>query len=238
MALEILNCGDDSFIQKYLPSDTVDLIMQQEALENISSEFYLPRLNRKTDENSNGEVEEKPVLNRRKSTSKQSVQKTNVVVVDTQLSNEEAGYLLDQDDVNTWINDTESPFDYNDEFFEQIGSVARPTPGKKAKGKRQKSVTIEENSTIDNIPGLMRLPSVVTPLEPWEQSCLDMIKKITRHEFLDLKKPNPKVFKYDFFHPVVELYPEIATEYLKKIRFVCHFFLQCYLILPLILLIF
>lgn len=205
--------------------------MQPEPLENISSAFYLPRLAKKAEELLNNDIEEKPQLNRRKSVPKQSLAKavsnitptlTNVNSIENQLSNEEAGYLLTQDEANNgWMNETESPFDYNDELFEATGSIARPTPGAKGtKGKRQKSFVIEDNPTIDNLPVMIRLPSIVTPLEPWEQTCSDMLKKITRHEFLDIKKPNPKVFKYDFFHPVVELFPEIATEYLKTIRLI------------------
>lgn len=210
VANEILNCGDDDFIQKYLPSETVETIMRPEPLEDISSAFYLPRLNRRTETVSN-DVEEKPTLSRRKSSSKQSI--TKQPAAESQLSTEELGYLMSQDDPNSWPND-EPPFDYSDEIFE-AGSVARQTPGKRGKGKRKKS---EEPAPNTEASSLIRLPSNVLPPEPWEQACLDMLKKLTRHEFLDLTKPNPKVFKADFFRPVVELFPELATEYLKEIR--------------------
>lgn len=208
VALEILDCGDEAFIQKYIPPDTVEYLMKPEPLEDISSAFYLPRLTQSTEVS----VEEKPSLSRKKSVSKQ-ISSKSAIAVDNQLSNEEVGYLLSQED-NSWINENESPFDYNDELF-QSGTVARATPGKKAnKGKRKKSGTTDE--FIE--PSLIRLPSTITPLVQWEQDCFDMLKKITRHEFLDLSKPNPKVFKADFFHPVVELFPDLATAYLQEIK--------------------
>jgi hypothetical protein len=52
----------------------------------------------------------------------------------------------------------------------------------------------------------------------WEQPCVDLLKKLTKHEFLDISRTSVKVFRADFFRPVVELFPELAEPYLEKIR--------------------
>jgi hypothetical protein len=235
VALEILNCGDETFIQKHLPSESRDSILcSDDPLEPLSAEFYLPRF--LTTKNSSSpfassdgsaasqEVTEKPALSRRKSVSKQNSIKISAASSDNQLSNEEVGYLLSQDDQSFGMHgmgDGDAAFDYDDDpLYQQGGSVVRTASNKKAsKGKRKKSNGHEEQMLESAPVPLVRLPSTgSSPMEQWEQDCYDLLKKLKRHEFLDLTKPNPKVFKADFFHPVIELFPDLAAEYLQEIK--------------------
>ena len=54
-------------------------------------------------------------------------------------------------------------------------------------------------------------------LEPWEIACYDLLKKISKHEFIDTTKTKIGVVVMDFYHPVVELYPEISEAYLDAV---------------------
>ena len=75
----------------------------------------------------------------------------------------------------------------------------------------------EELEDRAEAPPLIRQSSVGTVFE-WEQPCVDLLKKLTKHEFLDISRSSAKTFKADFFRPVVELFPELAETYLEVIK--------------------
>jgi hypothetical protein len=77
------------------------------------------------------------------------------------------------------------------------------------------SVTATATSTIDSS---MVVESGGVQLEAWELACYDLLKKISKHEFIDTTKAGKAgVVVVDFYHPVVELYPSIEDAYLAVI---------------------
>ena len=62
-------------------------------------------------------------------------------------------------------------------------------------------------------------------LTQWEEDCMKVLRKIKEHEFVKLRPatvegPVRQTAIANFFAPVLELYPSIAEEYLKVIKYV------------------
>jgi hypothetical protein len=60
--------------------------------------------------------------------------------------------------------------------------------------------------------------SVARPPSEWEQSCSDILKRVWKHDFVDISRPaKAGNIVSNFMTPVVELYPQIADAYLELI---------------------
>lgn len=193
----MLACNDQNFIERVLPVFSRDSIFAPHELNSKSDAFYKPRLEelRKPAPT----PAPAPVLQRKSSgLSRQS----SVAAAEEK----EEGQVNDDD--------------YLEVIQPSVVSIGkRGGKGKrKSTGASSKSQEIwEEEVAPEETPVLARQSSIGTVFE-WEQPCVDLLKKLTRHEFLDVSKSSLKVFKADFFRPVVELFPELADAYLEIIR--------------------
>jgi hypothetical protein len=202
---EVVACGDNQFVSRVLPASAQEILSKPLELESVSQEFYRLRIESKdSSANTSAEPEQTklPVKLKRGSSVLSSASSATGAILG---SGEAAG-----NGNGDWGNQ---------EVFEPINPTKRANQGKKKKAPADEpayNISIAVAQPV--VPPLVRIPVAITPLSSWEQSCHDMLKKLTRHEFLDLTKQSAKAVKSDFFHPVVTLFPEIAEDYLKKIR--------------------
>lgn len=140
---------------------------------------------------------------------------------------------LDQQSISDVYKDTEVMF----------AEAASPVSGSKAaKGKvasksSRKStsnlVAAEQYDAMDVVyedgeaaapptsVGLAYIPPVpsLKPMTEWELACVDVVKKVLRHDFVDLSRPRrPGSLVCDFIYPVIQMYPSIAEKYLEIIK--------------------
>lgn len=98
--------------------------------------------------------------------------------------------------------------------------------GKGAKKRRRPDVDEEPSyeeevatAPIDMEENMEIIVSVARPPSEWEQSCQDILKKILKHDFVDITKPTKAgSIVSNFVAPVIELYPQVTESYLALIE--------------------
>lgn len=76
---------------------------------------------------------------------------------------------------------------------------------------------VDKNKIVALIPE----ESIIYTPPSWVLPCYDILKKISKHEFIDLSSRSQRAgsFVLNFMSPVVELYPSIAASYLAVIKY-------------------
>jgi hypothetical protein len=107
------------------------------------------------------------------------------------------------------------------------GKVAKGKVGAKASRKsvsnihaaeQQDAMELVQQTAPEELGYLVPVPSL-KPLSEWELACLDVVKKVLRHDFVDLSRPRrPGSMVCDFIYPVIQMYPSIAEKYLEIIK--------------------
>jgi hypothetical protein len=97
-------------------------------------------------------------------------------------------------------------------FDDSRSGFPQPPAAKGGKGKGGKNPIRDFGQLADEEDGLIFVPP------EWQQTCIDIIKRIAKHEFVDAKNAKPGGIVIDFFHPVIDLYPNIREAYLAVIK--------------------
>jgi hypothetical protein len=143
----------------------------------------------------------------------------------------EAVSHIDQQSISDLYKDTQVL------FSDSVAAAASTGGGKVAKGNVASKVSrksssnlsaVEQDDAVELVPDINPAPMELgylvpvppsKPLSEWELSCLDVVKKLLRHEFVDLSKPRrPGSMVCDFIYPVIQTYPSIAEKYLEIIK--------------------
>lgn len=196
VAREVLGCNSQTFIDKVLPADARDTIMTPHELDEKSASFYAPLI----------EQQRKPP----------PPSAPAPVKITRQPSSSSRP-------VPVPVEEPPEENVYPEVVFPNAGKGKRAGKGK---GKRRSSAGSKmelddyppEPEPVAQPPPLLARQSSIGTVYEWEQPCVDLLKKLAKHEFLDVTRTSAKVFKADFFHPVVDLFPDIADAYLEVIK--------------------
>ena len=79
-------------------------------------------------------------------------------------------------------------------------------------------VTVEAMEVVE--PQLTRISSTYMAPTEWEEACIEVYRRVTKHEFVDLARARPGSITANFFVPVTEQHPSVAESYLSIVAYV------------------
>lgn len=76
----------------------------------------------------------------------------------------------------------------------------------------------ETSETVE--PALTRITSTYMAPTEWEEACIEVYRRVTRHEFVDYTRAKAGSITANFFVPVTEQHPSMAESYLAIVQYV------------------
>ena len=73
-------------------------------------------------------------------------------------------------------------------------------------------------------PALTRITSTYMAPTEWEEACIEIYRRVTRHEFVDYTRAKAGSITANFFVPVAEQHPSMAESYAAIVQYVLYLY--------------